>query len=334
MLEGIIRFENFGMVWLLLLLVPMIGYYIWRTIKGGAAVVISTVAPLTKNASKSALYYFRHIPFLLRTAAFAALVVAVMRPQNADNFSSSTAEGIDIAVALDISTSMLARDFQPDRFGAAKAISSKFIMERPTDRVALVVFAGEAFTQVPLTTDHSSLVSMLNNVQMGFIDDGTAIGNGLGVAVNRLRESKAPSKVIVLLTDGVNNSGQIDPEMAADLAAEYGIRVYTIGVGTQGVAPYPAIDMWGNMVFQQAKVEIDEKLLTSIAEKSGGKYFRATDNATLQAVYNEINRLEKGKVEVENYTKYHDVFAPWLILALGLILLEIIIKYLIFRRLP
>lgn len=295
---------------------------------------ISTVAPLRQSAKCSALYYIRHIPFVLRVLAFATLVVAVMRPQKADDYSSSTAEGIDIVMALDISGSMLARDFKPDRFGAAKDISSRFILGRPYDRVGLVVFAGEAFTQSPLTTDHNSLVSMLANVQMGLIDDGTAIGNGLGVAVNRLRDSQSPSKVIVLLTDGVNNSGQVDPESAADLAKEYGIRVYTVGVGTEGVAPFPAVDMWGDVVLQYAKVEIDEKLLQSIADKSGGKYFRATDNAKLEQIYAEINRLEKGKVDIERYTSYHDEFTPWLIAALCLIVLEMLFRYLIFRRLP
>lgn len=322
------------MVWLLVLIVPMTAYYIYRIRRGEAALTISNVAPLRASSRRSALYYLRHVPFALRMGVFALLTVAVMRPQSADSYNSTNAEGIDIVLALDISTSMLARDFHPDRFGAAKQISSRFVMDRPTDRVALVVFAGEAFTQVPLTTDHASLVGMLNAVQMGYIEDGTAIGNGLAVAVNRLRESEAPSKVIVLLTDGVNNSGQIDPETAADLAAEYGIRVYTVGVGSEGVAPYPAYDAWGNVVFQQAKVEIDEKLLQSISSKSGGKYFRATDNSKLEAIYAEINRLEKGKVEVENYTQYHDVFEPWLLAALALLVVEMLCRYLIFKRLP
>lgn len=328
----IIRYENPQMLWLLLVLVPMIGYYIFRTYQGRASVQISSIGGVVTRHTYR--YYLRHIPFLIRMCVVALLVVTIARPQTSEDKTNVNAEGIDIVMALDISGSMLARDFQPDRITAAKEITSQFVIERPTDRIGLVVFAGEAFTQSPLTTDHVSLVNLLNEIQSGMIQDGTAIGNGLATAVNRLKESKAPSKVIVLLTDGVNNSGQIDPMSAADIAVEYGLRVYTIGVGTEGVAPYPAYDAWGNMTYQMSKVEIDEKLLTEIADKTGGRYFRATDNTKLAAIYSEINKLEKAKVEVENFTKYSEAYHLFLLLAIALLALELVCRYVIFRQIP
>lgn len=327
------KFANPDLLWLLVLLPLMVAYYIYRTRQGGAAVRFSSIDNFV-GIPKGITYYLRHIPFVMRLGAVALLIVAIARPERVETSSNSNAEGIDIMIALDISSSMLARDFKPDRFEAAKDISSKFILERPTDRVGLVIFAGEAFTQSPLTTDQVSLVNLLSSVQMGVIADGTAIGNGLATAVNRLKESQAKSKVIVLLTDGVNNSGQIDPMGAAEIAKEYGIRVYTIGVGTQGVAPYPTYDPWGNIIFQDAKVEIDEKLMQEIAQATGGRYFRATDNTKLAEIYAEINSLEKTKVEVENYTKYSEVFHPFLLLALILLLLEIACRYFVFKQLP
>lgn len=328
----IIRFENQSLLWLLLLIVPMVGYYIFRTWQGRATIDISSVEGFEK--SQTIRFYLRHIPFLLRCFVVALVIVVIARPQSSEDKSNVNSEGIDVVMSLDISSSMLARDFQPDRFSAAKDITAKFIVERPSDRIGLVVFAGEAFTQVPLTTDHTTLVNMLHQVQMGVIEDGTAIGNGLATAVNRLKESDAPSKVVILLTDGVNNSGQIDPATAATIAADLGVRVYTIGVGTEGVAPYPAYDAWGNLVFQQAKVEIDEELMKQIAQTTGGRYFRATDNTKLAEIYAEINKLEKAKVEVENYVKYSDVFHPFLLLALALLILEIALRYVIFRQIP
>lgn len=328
----IMRFENAGLLWLLLLIAPMIAYYVYRTMQGRASIEISSVSGL-KN-SRTIRYYLRHAPFVLRCFSVALLVLVIARPQTSEDKSNVNSEGIDIVMALDISSSMLAKDFVPDRFNAAKDISSKFILDRPSDRIGLVVFAGEAFTQVPLTTDHTTLVNMLHQVQMGVIEDGTAIGNGLATAVNRLKESDAPSKVIVLLTDGVNNSGQIDPLSAAQIAADLGLRVYTIGVGSEGMAPYPAYDAWGNLVFQQAKVEIDEKLMTQIADQTGGRYFRATDNTKLAEIYAEINKLEKAKVEVENFVKYTDVYHIYLLLALGLLLAEAVLRYVLFRQIP
>ncbi len=329
----IVRFVNPHLLWLLWVLVPWVAYYIYRCRQGGATLRISTVDGV-KKLPHSLKYYLRHLPFVLRCLAMAALIVALARPQSSQSHSNSTTEGIDIVLSLDISGSMLARDFQPDRITAAKEVAARFINDRPNDRIGLVVFAGESFTQSPLTTDKASLLTLLAGVKSGIIEDGTAIGNGLATALNRLRESQAKSKVVILLTDGVNNSGQIAPLTAAEIAQSLGIRVYTIGVGSVGTAPYPMLDMWGNISFQPMKVEIDEEVLQQIADKTGGRYFRATDKATLEAIYDEINELETTKVEVENFTHYDERFAPFALLALGLLLVEFLLKTLYLRRIP
>ena len=311
----------------------MIAYYIYRTLQGGAAIRISTIEGV-RRAPRTLRYWLRHAPFVLRCAAYALLVVALARPQDVDEQRRSSAEGIDIMLSIDVSGSMLARDFKPDRITAAKEVAGKFIADRYGDRLGLVVFAGEAFTQSPLTTDQSTLQTMLSRIRSGIIEDGTAIGNGLATAINRLRESDATSKVIILLTDGVNNRGEIAPLMAADIAADMGIKVYTIGVGTRGKAPYPVVDMFGNMSFQPMDVEIDEETLEAIAERTGGRYFRATDNDKLQSIYDEINQLEKSKVEVTDYTVYHERFLALLLAALGVLLLEFIFSNIILKRIP
>ena len=323
-------------LWLLTLLVPMTAYYVWRTLQGGAAIRISSVAGLVR-APKSLRYYLRHLPFVLRAAAFALLVVALARPQRIEQNVHTSSEGIDIVMAIDVSASMLARDFQPDRITAAKQVAGSFIADRYGDRIGLVVFAAEAFTQSPLTTDQSTLQTLLSRVRSGVIDDsGTAIGTGLATAINRLRESEAKSKVIILLTDGVNNRGQIAPLTAAEIARAQGIRVYTIGVGTQGSAPYPAVDIYGQPTggTVMAPVEIDEKTLGAIAERTGGRYFRATDNAKLKAIYDEINQLEKSKVEVTERVAYHEEFLLWVVAALAALLAEMLLANLVLKRIP
>ena len=323
-------------LWLLTLLVPMTAYYVWRTLQGGAAIQISSVAGLVR-APKSLRYYLRHLPFVLRAAAFALLVVALARPQRIEQNVQTSSEGIDIVMAIDVSASMLARDFQPDRITAAKEVAGSFISDRYGDRIGLVVFAAEAFTQSPLTTDQSTLQTLLSRVRSGVIDDsGTAIGNGLATAINRLRESEAKSKVIILLTDGVNNRGQIAPLTAAEIARAQGIRVYTIGVGTRGSAPYPAVDIYGQPTggTVMAPVEIDEKTLGAIAERTGGRYFRATDNAKLKAIYDEINQLEKSKVEVTERVAYHEEFLLWVVAALAALLAEMLLANLVLKRIP
>ena len=320
-------------LWLLTLLVPMIGYYVWRTLQGGASIQISSVAGVVR-APRTVRYYLRHLPFALRAAAFALLVVALARPQDVEQNVRTNTEGIDIMLAIDVSGSMLARDFKPDRITAAKEVAGSFIADRYGDRIGLVAFAGEAFTQSPLTTDQSTLQTLLARIRSGLIEDGTAIGNGLATAINRLRESDAKSKVIILLTDGVNNQGQIAPMTAAEIAKAQGIRVYTIGVGTEGMAPYPAIDMFGNLTFVNQKVEIDEKVLKAISDMTGGKYFRATDKDKLKAVYNEINQLEKSKIEVTEHISYHELFLTWVLAALGLLFAEFLLSNLVLKRIP
>lgn len=321
-------------LWLLTLLAPMIAYYVWRTMQGGAAIQISTIEGVAR-APKSVRYYLRHLPFALRAAAFGLLVVALARPQRIEQNVRTSSEGIDIMLAIDVSASMLARDFEPDRITAAKEVAGSFIADRYGDRIGLVAFAAEAFTQSPLTTDQSTLQTLLAQIRSGLIDDsGTAIGNGLATAINRLRESDAKSKVVILLTDGVNNRGEITPITAAEIARAQNIRVYTIGVGTEGMAPYPAVDMFGNITFIKQKVEIDEKTLTSMAEMTGGRYFRATDNAKLKAIYDEINQLEKSKVEVTERLSYHEQFLVWVLAALGLLLAEFLLSNLVLKRIP
>ena len=320
-------------LWLLSALVPMIAYYVWRTLQGGASIQISSVEGVVR-APKTVRYWLRHLPFVLRLAALALLIVALARPQDVERLSRTNTEGIDIMLAIDVSGSMLARDFRPDRIQAAKQVAGNFITDRPGDRIGLVAFAGEAFTQSPLTTDQGTLQTLLGRLRSGVVEDGTAIGNGLATAINRLRESEAKSKVIILLTDGENNRGEIAPLTAAEIARDQGIRVYTIGVGTRGTAPYPTVDFFGNPTVVQAKVQIDEKILGEIADLTGGRYFRATDNAKLQSIYDEINQLEKSKVEISQYTTYTEEYLRWAAAALALLLVEFLLRTLWLKSLP
>lgn len=326
-------FHNPHILWLLVLLVPMAAYYVYRTMQGGASIDISSTEGF-RRAPRTFRYWLRHAPFVLRMAAVAAIVVALARPQDAEELSRTNTEGIDIVLAVDVSGSMLAQDFKPDRLTAAKEVAGSFVADRYGDRIGLVVFAGESFTQSPLTTDQATLQTMLARVRSGVIEDGTAIGMGLATAINRLRESDAKSKVVILLTDGDNNRGSITPLTAADIAAEQGIRVYTIGVGTRGKAPYPAVDMFGNRTFVMQEVTIDEKTLREIASRTGGRYFRATDKTTLREIYDEINRLEKSRVEVTDTTVYHELFAVWVLAAFALLMLEFLTEKLLLKRIP
>lgn len=327
------QFASPYFLWLLAVIPLVVVYYVWRTRQGGASIQVSTIDGVAE-APRTVRYYLRHLPFALRCAAVALLIVALARPQSVDEGSTSNTEGIDIVLAIDISTSMLAQDLQPDRIQAAKQVAGNFITDRPGDRIGLVAFAGEAFTQSPLTTDQGTLQTLLGRLRSGVVEDGTAIGNGLATAINRLRESDAKSKVIILLTDGVNNQGQIAPMTAAEIAKAQGIRVYTIGVGSEGMAPYPAIDMFGNLTFVNQKVEIDEKVLKAISDMTGGKYFRATDKDKLKAVYNEINQLEKSKIEVTEHISYHELFLTWVLAALGLLMAEFLLSNLVLKRIP
>ncbi len=326
-------FEYPKLLWLLLLLIPMAALYIYRELKGRApALQVSNLRQWSYKPSwfKRAL---RHVPFLLRMGALALLIVAIARPRDSKNFEKVDTEGIDIVLDMDVSTSMLARDFKPDRIGAAKDIAIEFIASRPTDRIGIVVFAGESYTQCPVTTDRITLINMMKEVQTGLIEDGTAIGNGLATAVARLKDSDAKSRVVILLTDGVNNRGEIAPETAAEIAKTYGIRVYTIGVGAKGEAPYPVQTPWGIQV-QNMKVEIDEELLQKIAETTGGKYFRATDNTKLMEIYGEINKMEKNRTTVDSFPVYSERYMTFAIWALVLLLLELLFKFVILKKLP
>lgn len=327
------EFAHPHILWALTIIAPMTAYYVWQTLKGGAALDISTVEGL-RRAPRTLRQYMRHLPFVLRCAAVTLAVIALARPQSAEHNTRTDAEGIDIVMAIDVSTSMLARDFAPDRITAAKEVAAQFVAARPADRIGLVVFAGESLTQSPLTTDKATLQTLLGRIRSGVIEDGTAIGNGLATSINRLRESEAKSKVIILLTDGVNNRGQISPLTAAQIAAEYGIRVYTIGVGKRGKAPYPVTDMFGNATVMQLDVEIDEEVLQKIADQTGGKYFRATDKHKLAEIYAEIDSLEKSKVEISQYTLLHEEFLPFLLAAIVLLLLEFTVNSLVLNRLP
>lgn len=320
-------------LWLFAALPVLVAYYVWRQLKGGASLQVSSVSGVA-GAPKTVRYWLRHVPFALRIIALALLIVALARPQGVEENARTNTEGIDIVLAIDVSGSMLARDFKPDRITAAKEVAGDFIADRTGDRLGLVVFAGEAFTQSPLTTDQGTLQTLLGRIRSGLIEDGTAIGNGLATAINRLRESEAKSKVIILLTDGVNNRGEIAPLTAAEIAKAQGIRVYTVGVGTQGMAPYPAVDMFGNRTFVQQRVEIDEKTLREIAAQTGGNYFRATDKAKLKAIYDEINRLEKSKIEVFEHITYHEHYLDWLLAALALLAIEFVLTRLVLNRIP
>lgn len=295
--------------------------------------LVSTVEGV-EAAPRSLRYYLRHLPFALQALAVALLIVALARPQSASDSQTVSTEGVDIVLALDISTTMEARDLKPDRLEAAKDVASKFVMDRTGDRMALVLFAGESFTQVPLTTDRMTLINMLSQARTMMVDDGTAIGSGIATAVNRLRGSDAKSKVIVLLTDGENNSGSITPLMAAEAAAALGIRIYAIGVGSKGTAPMPAIDAWGRKTFVQAPVKIDEELLRSIADMTGGLYYRATDKESLSDIYDRINSMEKTKIDVEEQTVYGERYYPFVLWAVVALVAMLALRHLYLRQIP
>lgn len=326
-------FEYPALLYLELLLIPMVALYVYREIKGRDPVLMVSTSIPWKGAGSKFKKILRHIPFVLRVVAIAAMIVALARPRSSSDYERVDTEGIDIVLALDVSTSMLARDFSPDRISAAKDIAIEFIAQRPSDRMGIVVFAGESFTQCPLTTDRATLINLMKDVETGLIEDGTAIGNGLATAISRLKDSKAKSRVIILLTDGVNNRGEIAPQMAAEIATTYGVRVYTIGVGAMGMAPYPVMTPFG-VELQQVKVEIDEDLLKQIANDTGGRYFRATDNTKMLEIYSEINKMETSRTVVDSFPVYKELFMKYALIALGAILLELFLKFLIIRKLP
>ena len=325
------QFQKPEILYLLLVIPVIIVYYLFVG-RCRASLRVSTLGQ--ERMPRTLRYWLRDLPIVLRLAALAVLIVALARPVEVHSSTESSTEGIDIVLAMDISGSMLARDFEPDRITASKHLASEFASMRVGDRISVVAFAGEAFTQCPLTSDKASVGTMLSRLRSGVVDDGTAIGNGLATAINRLRESGSKSKVVVLLTDGVNNRGQISPIMAAEIARDMGIKVYTIGVGTKGKAPMPAVDMFGNQTYVMADVEIDEQLLRNIAKTTGGEYFRAVDNEALKQIYARIDEMEKSEVQITHYTSYEELYFGWLLLGLLLLAAEFAMERLVLNRIP
>ena len=327
------NFEYPRLLWLLLIPLLLVLHYLYIELKARRPHLrVSTLTPWKTNGH-SVLGVIRHFPFALRTIALVMIVLAIARPRSSSKLDKVDSEGIDIVLAMDVSTSMLARDFNPDRISAAKDIAIEFIAQRPSDRIGIVVFASESYTQCPLTTDRATLINLMKEIQTGLIDDGTAIGNGLATAVARLKDSNAKSRVVILLTDGVNNSGEIPPQTAADIAKSYGIRVYTIGVGANGNAPYPVITPWG-VDMQNMPVQIDEDLLKKIANTTGGRYFRATDNTKLSEIYSEINKMEKARTTIDSFPVYKELFGTFGLIALICLLMELVLRWFVIKRMP
>lgn len=330
MLENV-EFANPQFFWLLLLLPLALLWYILKYKQETASLKISSIKGF--KISGSILAKLKPFLFILRLLSLAALIIALARPQTKETSTKTkTTRGIDIVMAIDVSSSMLAKDLKPSRLLALKDVAADFIGDRPNDRIGLVVYAGESFTKTPITSDKSIVLTSLSEIKNGIIEDGTAIGMGLATAVNRLKDSKAKSKVIILLTDGVNTAGAIEPQTAAGLAVEFGIKTYTIGLGTNGNALTPvAYNLDGSFKYGYRKVEIDETLLKKIADETGGKYFRATNNKKLEEIYEEINKLETTEIEEFKYTQYDEKFRPYILFAFGLVILELLLRYTLFK---
>ncbi len=331
MFEGL-TFKNPELFYLLLVILPMVAWYIFRQKRNTASIQVSSTASLFR-APRTMKHYLRHSVFALQMLAILFFVIVLARPQSSQSWENSTTEGIDIVIALDISSSMLARDFAPDRLEAAKNVAMEFISGREHDRMGLVVFAGEAFTQCPLTTDRAVLLNLFKDIKSGLIEDGTAIGNGLATAVNRVKDSEAISRVVILLTDGENNRGEIAPMTAAEIAKTFGIRVYTVGVGSMGTAPYPVQTPFGTEL-REMEVKIDEPLLTEMANITGGKYFRATSNKKLEEIYKEIDQLEKSKIDVHQFSRRSEEFLKFAIIGALLLLASLFLRTTLFRNIP
>lgn len=329
---GIDEFANKNLLWLLTAIIPLIVWYIMYHPKMDAMLRTSGLKAFAGIPS-SARVGLRHMLFVLQMLAFALFVIALTRPQKSNSWKTVDTEGIDVMIALDISGSMLAEDFKPNRLEAAKDVAIEFIADRPNDRIGLVVFAGESFTQCPLTTNHKELVRLFREVDSEMLADGTAIGMGLASAVNRLKDSKVTSKVVILLTDGVNNSGQISPETAAEIAKTFDLRVYSIGVGSKGTAPYPVQTPFG-VQYQNMEVKIDESTLSAISKMTGGQYFRATDNEKLREIYQEIDQLEKTIIQEKQYTQKDERFFWFLFSGIVLLVVQLILRYTVFRQIP
>ncbi len=331
MFDGL-TYKNPELFYLLLVIIPIVIWYVFRQKKNTASIQVSSTASLAKMP-RTLKHYLRHLVLVLQLAAIALFVVVLARPQSSRSWENVTTEGIDIVIALDISSSMLAMDFSPDRLEAAKNVAMDFISGREYDRIGLVVFAGEAFTQCPLTTDRAVLLNLFKDIESGMIEDGTAIGNGLATSVARIKDSDAVSRVVILLTDGENNRGEVAPVTAAEIAKTYGIRVYTVGVGTIGTAPYPFQTAYGPQI-RDVEVKIDEETLQEISRITDGKYFRATDNEKLEQIYKEIDALEKSKIEVREFSRKSEEFLPFALAGIALLILSLILKTTIFKNIP
>lgn len=320
-------------LWLLLLLIPLTVWYVLKQRNAHATMSLSTISPFA-GLGRSWKEYLRYFLFVLRLAAIACLIVVLARPQTHASWRTSSTEGTDIILALDVSTSMLARDFNPDRFGAAKDVASRFISGRESDNIGIVVFAGESLTGVPMTMDRPILMNYLQNLEMGVLEDGTAIGDGIATSLNRLQEGHAVSKSIILLTDGSNNTGVIAPMSAAEVAKEMGVKIYTVGIGKNGMADYPVRTLSGRIEYQPQPVVIDEATLRSIASATGGEYFRATDNRVLENVFHQIDTLEKTRMDVRHFSHTEETFMLWALLALGFFGIELLLRYTLLRSIP
>ncbi|MDR0824879.1 MAG: VWA domain-containing protein [Prevotella sp.] len=326
------EYANPNYLYLLLLLIPLIAWYIFKLRKMQATFKLSSSYAFEK-APSTIRVYARHLPFLFRLIAIALVIIVLARPQSVNSSDISNSEGIDIVMALDISGTMMANDFSPTRLDAAKKVAAEFINDRRSDRIGLVIFGSESFTQCPLTTDHRVLLNLLSEVKFGMVTDGTAIGLGLANSVNRLKNSESKSRVVILLTDGSNNAGQIAPLTAAELAASYGIRVYTIGIGSRGTSVARIMTPYG-MQTMNVSGDFDERTLTEIASITGGTYFRATDNTSLGGIYDEIDQMEKSHISVNTVTKKKELYLPFAIIALALVGFEIILRRTWLRNIP
>lgn len=328
------HFANPQYLWLFLLYIPLIAWYVWRQGNYNATLAVSSLSAFG-SVRTTWRVILRHFLFVLRLCAIGCLIIILCRPQNHDSWHTSRIEGTDIMMAIDVSGSMWARDFKPDRLEASKKLASEFISERDNDNIGVVIFAGESLTGLPMTTDHAALINYIDGVQVGMLEDGTAIGDGIVTSINRIKNGKAKSKSIILLTDGSNNTGIVAPLSAAEVAKKNGIKIYTIGIGTNGMAPYPVrLDALGRPQFENQKVVIDEPTLQGIAKMTGGKYFRATNNKSLEAVFKEIDALEKTQMDVNNFSRTEDDYMMWAWLLLGFVCLEMLLRYTVVRTLP
>lgn len=327
------QFSQPHYLWLFLIYIPLIVWYVMKHRNASASISISSAAAFAK-IGRTWKVYLRHGLFVLRLVTIGCLIIVLARPQLKDSWRTSSTEGTDIVIALDVSTSMLARDFKPDRLEAAKKVAAKFISGRESDNIGLVIFAGESLTGVPMTIDRSQLLSYLSGVSTDMIEDGTAIGDGIATSLNRLKEGKAKSKSIILLTDGSNNTGIATPQMAAEVAKEMGVKIYAVGIGTNGMAEFPRTDMLGHIEYVKLPVVIDEATLQGIANETGGKYFRATGNHVLEEVFAEIDALEKTQMDVRHFSHTEDNYMMWAWFAFAFFAIELLLRYTVLRSIP